>query len=233
MRPQFRGAFADLSQLSSPAIMKRILSEELVLQPQIQARVDEFRAAQFRSPVVGVHLRMSDRRVRVPEILAQLDLLLAREPSLTVFAATDNIEGKVLLEQRYPGLLMTDHWYGPAGSSQHNNPASPNRTGNGIEALVDLYLLAACEYLIGDTTSSFTRLAALLRSGPEEQFVDVRPGPSRRARLGREIWRRHAASSSPVSSIVRLGVAGRHPVGSLRSRLTRRDAMGTGRSSAR
>ncbi len=233
LRPHFRGAFADLSRLSSPAILRKLLREELSLHPDIERRVNEFRAAHFASPMVGVHLRMSDRRVRVSEILDRLDLLLAREPDLTIFAATDNIEGKGLLERRYPGLLMTDHWYGAAGSSQHNNPESPNRTENGIEALVDLYLLAGCDYLVGDTTSSFTRLAGLLRSGPETQFLDVRPGPGRRSRVERALWRRHAASDSSVSRLVRLSSGGKHPIASLRSRRRPRELTKTRRSSRR
>jgi hypothetical protein len=232
LRPYFREAFAELGQLSSPAILKRVLGEELALHPQIQARVSAFRAAHFSPPMVGVHLRMSDRRVRVAEILAQLDLLLAREPALTIFAATDNIEGKELLERRYPGVLMTDHWYGRAGASQHDNPESPDRLENGVEALVDLYLLAACDYLVGDTTSSFTRLAGLLRTGPEAQFVDVRPDLGRRALLERELWRRDAASSSVAAGSGHLASEGKYPIASLRARLGRRGLTGARRSSA-
>jgi hypothetical protein len=213
-RPHFRGEFAGLSQMPTVVILRTLIRDDLLLHPQIQGRVDAFRADHFNGRTVGVHLRLSDRRVRVHEILDELDSLLRREPDLKIFAATDNIEAKELVERRYPGVIMTPHWYPAApGSSQHNNPECPDRAENGVEALVDLYLLGSCDYLIGDSASSFTRIARLLVAAPDENISDVRPRANRRTRLASEMWRRHAASDSAVSSVVRICARGDYPLG--------------------
>jgi hypothetical protein len=119
--------------------------------------------------------------------------------------------------------------------SQHDSQECSDRLENGIEALVDVYLLASCDFLVGDGTSSFTRLAGLLCQAPEGHVVDVRPTPKRLTLLRHEIWRRHAASDSVVSTIVRMAVRGRHPLASFRSqpRSERPALTGTRRSSGR
>lgn len=214
VRPHFRGEFAELGQRRTVAILRELLRHDLVLHPRIQSRVDEFKAEHFDGRTVGVHLRLSDRWVRVNVILDELDSLLSRQPDLRIFAATDNIEAKEMMEQRYPGVIMTPHWYPAApGSSQHNNPECPDRTENGVEALVDLYLLGRCDYLVGDSASSFTRVAGLLMAAPEENIADVRPRRNFRTRFAREMWRRYAASNTAVSSLVRICARGDYPIG--------------------
>ena len=64
-----------------------------------------------------------------------------------------------------------------AGVALHMAPRRSNRFENAIEALVDLYLLGGCDYLIGDWTSSFTRVAGLLASSRGAELVDVGPLP--------------------------------------------------------
>ncbi len=173
MRPLLRGEFAELGRLGTLGILGALLEHDLCLRPEIQTRIDEFRGAHLDGPTVGVHLRLSDRRIRVDAVLSELDSLLRREPNLTIFAATDNAEAKELLERRYAGVRLTPHWYPTAGTPLHKDPARPDRLENGIEALVDLYLLGGCDYLIGDGTSSFTQIAALLASSRGGQVIDV------------------------------------------------------------
>jgi hypothetical protein len=189
MKPLFHDEFAGLGHMSTPEIMTMLLAQDLLPGRRIQARVDAFNGAHPGGPTVGVHLRLSDRQTRVDAILAELDSLLRRVPDLRIFAATDNIEVKEQLERRYPGVLMTPHWYPPARVPLHKDPARPDRLENGIEALVDLYLLGGCDYLIADGSSSFARIAALLVSERGGSAVDVRAGPAPRSRVSRRIWR--------------------------------------------
>jgi hypothetical protein len=191
LRPHFRGELGELAGMSTHEILAMLLREELQLRPDIRERVDRFSAERLGGRTVGVHLRLSDRRVRVPAILAALDALLKREPDLKVFGATDSVEAKELLERRYPGVIMTPHWYPPPGTSLHQNRACPDRLENGVEALVDMYLLGGCDHLVGDTASSFTRIARLLMADPERQMLDVKPPPDLRGRFVSRMRRRH------------------------------------------
>ena len=45
---------------------------------------------------------------------------------------------------------------------------------NGIEALTDLYLLAECDDLIVDTSSSFSAVATLLTDAPAARVFDLK-----------------------------------------------------------
>jgi hypothetical protein len=205
LRRHFLGEFAELSWMSTTEILRTLLTQDLVLHPGIQARVDAFRARHLHGRTVGVHLRLSDRRIRVRALLDALDALLDREPDLKIFAATDNIEAKTMLEQRYRSVITTPHWYPAPGKRLHNNPQGPDPAESGVEALVDLYLLGGCDYLIGDTTSSFTRVAGLLMAAPDGKIIDVKPRQKRHIRLRRQIVR-YAVSDSAVSRILRPGV---------------------------
>jgi hypothetical protein len=116
----------------------------------------------------------------VAAIRAQLEEVVRRRPQARVFLSTDGSEVLDELGATYPRLLSTPHWYPPAGQDAHQNPRCPDRLENGREALVDLHLLAGCDELIIDSTSSFARLAQLL-AGDSTTVHDVRQRHRRRS----------------------------------------------------
>ena len=93
---------------------------------------------------------------------------------MQIFLSTDNIEIKHLFEREYPGTVTAPKWYPRPGSRAHENKRSPDRIENGVEALVDLYVLAECDYLIVDTSSTFSQLAQLLTKALPKNVVDVK-----------------------------------------------------------
>ena len=174
MRRAHQGRVPGFPPGSSDAIMRDLVHSELALRPALAARVEAFVREQFDRPVVGVHLRFSDRRVRMRRILRRLDAMVEGDPDLSVFLATDNVEVKRAIEKRYYTVVTAPHWYPPAGAYAHGHDLCPDRVENGIEALVDLYLLAACDRLVCDSMSSFARVAILL-TRPGTPVVDVQP----------------------------------------------------------
>jgi hypothetical protein len=157
------------------AILARMLADTLTLQPAIQARVDGFRRAHFAGRMVGVHVRYSDYRTALRRTLQQLEALLRRDPACTIFLSTDNIQVRRLFEDRYGRVISTPHWYAPIpGQALHFGAARPDPTARGVEALIDLYLLAACDDLIVDTSSSFACVATLLTHAPASRVFDVK-----------------------------------------------------------
>ena len=71
----------------------------------------------------------------------------------------------------------------------HSNLECPDRMENGIEALVDMYLLAACDYLVVDEHSSFSYVASLLTNAPDSNVFNVQRGGNLPPDLRRLIWR--------------------------------------------
>ncbi len=185
LRTQFHGPFEELAKMPDRAILAKLLREDVVLQPEIRERVDQFKRRRFDARTVGVHVRYSDYRVRIMAIIKQLNALLERERDLQIFLATDNIEIKKMFESNYPRVITTPHWYADPGWPIHYDPASPDCTELAIEALLDLYLLAECSYLIVDESSSFSNLASLLISAPANNKINVaaRRKGDRRIRL--------------------------------------------------
>lgn len=156
-------------------ILRELLACEFRLRRPIRERVERFRHERLDRRTVGVHVRYTDRRVRLQAILARLEALLERERDLLVFLATDSLAVKEEIERRATAVVSTPHWYSPIGANIHQSEESPDRFENGVEALVDLYLLAECDYLICDTTSSFARVATVLTTTPASHVVDVKP----------------------------------------------------------
>jgi Nodulation protein Z (NodZ) len=158
---------------STDAVLSRLLATDLRLHPHIRERVDAVVGKQLAPEAVGVHVRYTDRKIRLRAILGKVDALLEREPRLQVFLATDSIHVRELFERRYRNLLTMPHGYDEAG--KHWHPESPDRRLDGVEALVDLYLLAECDRLVIDTSSSFSYLAKLLSKASRPRVDDVNP----------------------------------------------------------
>jgi hypothetical protein len=164
---------------STAEILRNLFARELIPQPLIRERVDHFKRERFHGRVVGVHVRHTDKESLISRLFKQLDELVARDRDLLLFLATDNADVKATIEQRY-GAVTVPHWYPAPGSQLHESSACPDRFENGIEALVDLYLLAECDHLICDTTSLFAQVATLLTKAPAHSVVDVSSGRWRR-----------------------------------------------------
>ena len=72
-------------------------------------------------------------------------------------------------------MITSPHWYpAKAGLPIHSDATRPEPIESGNEALIDLYRLAKCQYLIIDTSSSFSYLATLLTNTPDANVFDVR-----------------------------------------------------------
>jgi len=183
LRPYFHGAFQELAQMTTEGILAKMLREDLLLQSEIRTRVDHFKSNRFYARTVGVHVRYSDYRVRLFAIIKQLNALLKREPDLQIFLATDNIEVKKMFEGNFRGVVSAPHWYAEPGSPIHVDRTRPDRTESAIEALIDLYLLANCDHLIFDGSSSFGWVANLLSPAAAHNKLDVDPsGHNRKKR---------------------------------------------------
>ena len=165
----------EFGSLSTDDISRKLLRENLILRPAIRKRVDKFVTERFKGETVGIHVRFTDKTVLLPKILTKLHELLKRMPNLQIFLATDNLEIKKTFEQKYRNVITTPHWYSKAGIPIHGNQDCPDPTESCIEALIDLYLLAECDYLIIDSTSSFSYMTKLLSEAPDSCIFDVKP----------------------------------------------------------
>jgi hypothetical protein len=177
-------AFGRLGRRPPDQLLRRALREDLVPEAAIRERVDELARAAGGEPTIGVHVRLSDRRTDFAAIRRRLEMVLRRERNARIFLSTDNAEIKAMFEQLYPRVVTSPHWYPPPGAPAHRHEDLPDRYEHGADALVDLYALAECDYLIADTTSSFGRVAVLLSHARSSRVSDVSRFERRRRRVG-------------------------------------------------
>jgi hypothetical protein len=170
-------------------VLRTLLREDLILQPGVRARVDAFKASHFRGRTVGLHVRYTDLRVSLRRMLRILDGLLDREPDLQIFLATDNQRVATIIADAYENVVTLPHWFAEHGRGLHHFGFATNRLELAIDALTDLYLLAECQYLVVDLTSSFAGLAVLLSQAPSEHVFDTSHGRKPHRPNQSLIWR--------------------------------------------
>jgi Nodulation protein Z (NodZ) len=183
-RRHFRGEFADLAKKSDEAILSDLLRSSLMPRAEIRARIRKWKAEHFGSgPVIGVHIRFMDTKIpwlpflklrtSIDSFFAAIDKIKAKVPEAAIFLATDNREAQRLVEDRYRNVIATEKWFPTTGHEMHQNPECSDRLNNAVEALIDMYLLAECDYLVFPSSSTFSYISSLLANIPRARIVDV------------------------------------------------------------
>jgi hypothetical protein len=160
--------------LDSDGIVRKVLLEQMKLSDEVRRRIDDFKStAGWPEKVIGVHIRYTDMRTNLARYERALRRFLQREPNAHIFLATDNKRISREYHERYKNVFSTPKWFPDGLSPMHQNPACPDKVLNGIEALVDMYLLADCDYLIYPGASTFSQIAMLLSKIPRENVIDI------------------------------------------------------------
>ncbi len=174
MRRHFRGPFSWLSSMTDEDIMRWLLNNRLILHPDIMATVErQWRLKVSQDNVVGVHIRFTDLKLSIEPYYNVLDNLFKTVPNLEMFLATDNISVQKNMIKRYYRVVYNDKWFPAGGQAMHHNNACPDRTQNAIDALLDMYMLAKCSYLIYAGSSTFSYLSSLLSTSPTHHIIDT------------------------------------------------------------
>ncbi|MBP7936275.1 MAG: hypothetical protein KA354_16660 [Phycisphaerae bacterium] len=173
LRRYFTGSFGHYATMTDEAILSELLHTEMLLHPRIRDVVERFVESRFHRPVIGVHVRFMDRRSRIEHFFGAIDRAKQRARDGMIFLATDNKEAERRIRERYGDVFVTEKWFPSSGVSMHQNPECPDRLNNAIEALVDMYLLAACDYLVYPGSSTFSQISALVSDMPRGNIYDI------------------------------------------------------------
>jgi len=145
-------------------------ARHLRIVPSLQSAVSSFQQAHFVERMIGVHVRQTNegggksRHVPLQAYFASIDKIRQQEPQAVIFLATDNVAVETQFRQRYPQLVTSQKWLPTrAGDALHFAEGRVDKLQGAREAVIDLYLLAACDYLIHPHNSSFSRVASMLR----------------------------------------------------------------------
>jgi hypothetical protein len=164
--PEFRGR--DPSEIASDYLDKHFRPV-----PEVCERVDAI-FEDLRRPVIGVHIRFTDRKVPLPKIIASLSKLKSDTPDACIFLATDSAEAQAAILSRFPETRTIDKTLASDGTALHvaasgfSDPVAEARN-----ALIDMLALSRCDWLLHSRHSTFSVTAALMGRIPMARQVDV------------------------------------------------------------
>lgn len=159
--------------LTIAQIIRKMLQEQFILNDDIRQRIADFKAKNWPETVIGLHIRHTDRRTNLAKYENQLYRFLKRYPDAHIFLATDNGQISQEYRQRFKNVFSTPKWFPNGMLSMHQNVNCPDKIANGIEALVDMYLLAKCDCLIYSGYSTFSLISRVLSDAQPENIVDI------------------------------------------------------------
>ena len=106
-------------------------------------------------PPIGIHIRRTDNKQSIQFsptslFLEKIKEELALNPKQKFFLATDDKEEENLIKKKYPQNILT-----------YTKRSLDRNTPEAIEdAVIDLYILSNCKYILGCYYSSFSSIAA-------------------------------------------------------------------------
>jgi len=162
-----------LAGLDTNEIIRKVLLEEMKLSDEVRQHLDDYKSANWPDKVIGVHIRHTDLRTNLLRYERPLRKFLRRSPKAHIFLATDNLQVNEDYHKRFKNVFSIPKWFPESMASMHQNVNCPDKVANGIEALVDMYLLADCDYLIYPGSSTFSCVSRLLSNKPPEKVVDI------------------------------------------------------------
>lgn len=173
-----KGEFSNLMNLKDEEILKKLIRENLDLNEDIKKRINLFKDKYFKEHVIGVHVRYTDIKTdldKYPKIIKSILDKKDKAKKVVIFLATDNklVESYFCDKYGKNNVILTEKWYPQDSKYLHQNQECPDRLENGIQALVDMYLLAACNYLIYDGNSTFGFVAKLISDIPDSKVIDI------------------------------------------------------------
>jgi hypothetical protein len=168
-------------------VLRTHVSPCLAVVQAMQPYQERFHA---EGPVVGVHVRASDEHYkarRAPPVRAFLDTaaaLLRKTDARILFLATDNRAVQEIFLDRFgeSRVILIPKWLPEPGKALHLGGGSPDPLQSMRDALLDISLLAAADYLVTLGNSSFSAAARLFSCIPEDrrQTLMWRPTPWQR-----------------------------------------------------
>jgi hypothetical protein len=139
--------------------------------PFVLERVKAFRENSLPAEVVGIHMRRTDHRqavIRSPDEAFFDEADQAIEDGFEIFLATDNQATLRMMSRRYGRKL---HHRRKHFEKAQRWPRTRFVIEDLLDDMIDLWLLAACDYVIGSEGSSYSMTALALNGGPRSRYA--------------------------------------------------------------
>lgn len=162
------------------AVFRRFFLPHVKPRTEILQAVKDFKRDHFSSGMIGVHIRHgSDARCgqRIPMDIYESHLagLLRLYPDAGIFLATDQRAAEAHMCEKFPRLVSRAKWFPANGESLHISSEVSDRLRRLDEALMDIWLLSACDFLLFPAESSFGTVAACIGNARLRRIYPLAP----------------------------------------------------------
>lgn len=166
--PRFAGKTPD-------AIFQTYLERYFTPNARVRQEVATFMGALPR-PVIGVHIRYTDRKIPLGKVKDALRAQLVKMPGACIFLATDNADVQAEMAAEFDNIHYTPKYLPEAGARLHHRQDTIEKQFEAENAMIDMWALGDCDHLIYSTNSTFSISSALLGGiGPDRRSdVDAR-----------------------------------------------------------
>jgi hypothetical protein len=163
--PAYRG-------LSAGEITQDALSRYFTPNSRVRARLERVLTTEGR-PVIGVHIRYTDRKVSLARIITEVTRLRKRMPHAPIFLATDNQRVQDSFRAQFDGVVVIEKTLGDDVNSLHEHLVHNDPLREAENALVDMWALASCDWLVYSRHSTFSVAAAAIGAIPRSRQRDI------------------------------------------------------------
>ena len=166
-------AHPDFSGKSLDEVASDYLDRYFRAAPEVSQAVDTIFEG-IATPVIGLHIRYTDRKVSLQRIMRSLERLKREQPNASVFLATDSADAHAAVLDRIPQTISISKALAEKGSALHvasgeyADPVSEARN-----ALIDMLALSRCDWLVHSRHSTFSVTASLMGRLAQSRQIDI------------------------------------------------------------
>ncbi|MFU0507212.1 nodulation protein NodZ [Pseudaminobacter sp. NGMCC 1.201702] len=162
---QFRG-------MSSDALARWALNRYFVPNARVRNEVERLFAGR-RRPVIGVHVRYTDRKVSLERIFRDTERVRRIVPAAQIFLATDNAGVQERFRARFNDVFVIEKNLGDDQTTLHEREGRVDHQREAEDALIDMWALSRCDWLVHSRRSTFSVAAALIGGIPRDRQRDI------------------------------------------------------------
>lgn len=153
-------------------IVRRVLFEHFTPNQRVRHAVDQLFEARSH-PIIGVHVRYTDRKVSLKRIISDTATLRRRMPQAEIFLATDNGNVQELFRSAFDRVFVIDKAFGAGDNSLHEQAEHADPLREAENALIDMWALSRCDWLVHSRHSTFSVAAAAIGGIPRPRQLDI------------------------------------------------------------
>lgn len=151
-----------------PPLEGQELIEHLQLKENVNSIINEFFLKHdFVKDTIGIHIRATDKNFSssLTDAFEKIDYVLEKENIKKIFLATDNPEVIEVFKKKYKNLILYPKYIPSAYQHGIHLSADVNIMEKIYkESIIEMFLLAKCEYLFYQSNSTFSLISKLFHT---------------------------------------------------------------------